>query len=144
MIQRIVDENYANECDKLLTMLIQDERQYDDSIDENFCVKDYFKNIIKLNDHILLGWIENNNVCGYIYLKPINENKKHGYLIDGLFVCYEYRNKKIATKLIKESINILDSISVDFVDIKVLADTLIARKLYEKFGFKDFKIHMRK
>ena len=49
MIIRVEDEKRADICDELLTKLIQDERQYDSSIDVNLKVKDYFKNIIKYN-----------------------------------------------------------------------------------------------
>ena len=54
MIIRVLDEEIANICDELLTKLIRDERKYDNSIDENFKVKDYFKNVIKNNDNVFL------------------------------------------------------------------------------------------
>lgn len=45
MLIRILDEIYANNCDALLTKLIQDEKQYNPFINENFIVKDYFKEV---------------------------------------------------------------------------------------------------
>ena len=48
MIIRVLDEERASTCDILLTKLIQDERQYDNSIDKDFVVNNYFKNIKKM------------------------------------------------------------------------------------------------
>ena len=138
------DEKRANICDELLTKLIQDERQYDDSIDENFIVKDYFKNIIKKENDILLCYEENNNVMGYIYLKAINNNNEKGYLIDGLYVEETYRNRGIATKLINEAIKVIKDTDSKFIDINVLANNLIAYKLYKSLGFNETKINLRK
>ena len=44
MVIRVLDDKKADQCDELLTKLIHDERQYDDSIDNDFVVNDYFKN----------------------------------------------------------------------------------------------------
>jgi hypothetical protein len=52
LIIRVLDDERANICDELLTKLIQDERKYDDSIEEGCVVKDYFKNIIKKHGSI--------------------------------------------------------------------------------------------
>ena len=54
MIIRVFDDKRAEVCDGLLTKLIQDERQYNKFIDEKFIVKDYFKNVIKDDNNILL------------------------------------------------------------------------------------------
>ena len=59
MIVRIIDELKANECDELLTKLIHDEKQYNAFINEEFIVKDYFKNVIKDEKNILLGYESN-------------------------------------------------------------------------------------
>ena len=131
MIRQVLDEKYASYCDILLTKLIQDESKYDDSINKSYTVKNYFKNIIKQKDHILLCYEENNYVVGYIYLKPIKCDNKTGYLVDGLYVEEEYRNKGIAKKLIIESLNRLSKINVEFIDINVLYDNVVAKKLYK-------------
>ena len=100
MVVRVFDEERANICDSLLTKLIQDERQYNSSIDKNFIVKDYFKNVIKNKDNILLCYEDEKIIKGYIYLKLITSDNMRGYLIDGLYVEEDYRNNGIATKLI--------------------------------------------
>lgn len=142
MIIRVLDEEKANICDNLLTKLIQDERQYDNSIDKDFIVKDYFKNTIKNKDNILLCYEEDNIIKGYIYLKPVVNDNTRGYLIDGLYVDLEYRNHGIATKLIENALTIITD--VDFIDINVMSQNIDAINLYKKFGFNEFKISLRK
>ena len=75
MIIKVLDEYKADKCDELLTKLIQDERQYDSYINENFIVKDYFKNIIKDKNNILLCYEENENIVGYTYFKYQNNEE---------------------------------------------------------------------
>ena len=144
MIIRVFDEERANICDNLLTKLIQDERQYDNSIDDSFVVKDYFKNVIKNKNNILLCYEEDTIIKGYIFFKIINTNNNNGYLIDGLYVIEEYRNNGIATKLLESGLNILNDTNVKFIDINVLSNNKSAINLYKKFGFNEFKISFRK
>lgn len=140
MIIRVMNEEKANYCDDLLTKLILDERQYDESIDPNVHVKDYFKNVIKDDKNILLCYEEDNSILGYIYLKYNNGE----YIIDGLYVEKEYRNKGIAKKLINEGLNILKEKSIKYVNINVLRDNEIAYNLYKELGFNEFKVNLRK
>ena len=142
MIIRVLDEERAGICDMLLTKLIQDERQYDNSIDKDFVVNNYFKNTIKNKNNILLCYEEDNIIKGYIYLKPVNSDNQKGYLIDGLYVDIAYRNNGIATKLIDNALTIIKD--VDFIDINVMSQNIDAINLYKKFGFNEFKISLRK
>ncbi|NLD78965.1 MAG: GNAT family N-acetyltransferase [Mollicutes bacterium] len=144
MVIRVLDEERANICDNLLTKLIQTERQYDDSIDENFVVKDYFKNVINNKDNILLCYEEDEIIKGYIYLKLVNNDNKKGYLIDGLYVDNEYRNNGIATKLIENALNVIKKTNISVVDINVMANNSVAINLYKRFGFNEFRISLRK
>ncbi|MGN1268326.1 MAG: hypothetical protein ACI4U0_02340, partial [Candidatus Aphodocola sp.] len=82
MIIRVDNINDCKICDDFLTLLIHDEKQYDETIDENFIVKDYFINVIKNKDNILLLYKENNIGIGYIFAK----RQENGYLLDGLYV----------------------------------------------------------
>ena len=144
MVIRVLDDERANICDILLTKLIQDERQYDKSIDKGFVVKDYFKNVIKNEENILLCYEENNIIKGYIYLKQIINNNKKGYLIDGLYVEELYRNKGIASKLIEKALNITKDNGIEVLEINVMSQNKKAIKLYKKYGFNEFKICFRK
>ena len=143
-IIRVKTENEASICDKLLTKLIQDERKYDSFINDNFIVKDYFKNVIKDENNILLAFEENKIIKGYIYLKYIETDGKAGYLIDGLYVLENYRNCGISKKLIEEALKILTNKNIEFIDINVMYQNELAKNIYKHFGFKNFKITMRK
>ena len=145
MIQRILNEEEANYCEGLgicnnqskLNELILDEKQYDDSIDDNSKVKDYYKNMIQNRDYYLLAYKEDNEIRGYLFLKKMDKI----FFIDALYVIKEYRRKGIATSLIKEAINIAGN---NPIDINVLYANNEAYNLYKKLGFNDFKITMRK
>ena len=144
MIVQVKDDNLAEKCDELLTKLIEDERKYNNKINEFFIVVDYFKNVINDDNNILLCYKIDENVVGYIFFKYINNIDGVGYLIDGLFVEEAYRNKGIAKSLISEGLKRIDSIKKDFIEIKVMANNKIAMKLYESFGFEILSIKLRK
>lgn len=118
MIKRVFNDNYALKCDMLLTKLIHDEKKYDDFVNTEFSVNNYFKNVIK--------------------------NNKKGYLIDGLYVIEEYRNRGIAKALIQYGLKMVNNSDIDFIDINVMAKNEIAIKLYKSFGFDLFSLKLRK
>lgn len=144
MIIRIIEEKDAKVCDELLTKLIRDESKYDKLISKDFKVQDYFKNVIKDRNNILLGYIIDNQIIGYTYLKYLANDNKKGYLIDGLYILENYRGQGYAKKILKYALNLLENKSLDFIDINVLGANEKARNLYKLLGFKDFKITMRK
>lgn len=130
MIIKVNSYDDCKICDEFLTLLIQDERKYDNTIDANFVVKDYFMNMIN-KENILLLYKKNNINLGYIFGKKINNE----YLIDGLYVDINYRNKGIATKLIKEIIKEIYLLGNYQVFINVIKENKIAVNLYENIGF---------
>ncbi len=84
------------------------------------------------------------------FLKEIEfiiDNKKVGYLkylliydrmeIDSLFVLEEYRNQKIATKLMAYLISIAIDNHVLNITLEVRISNEIARNLYKEFGFRE-------
>ena len=117
-------------CDNFLTLLIQDERKYDTTIDEKFVVKDYFINMIN-NQNILLLYKSENKPIGYIFAKKIDDK----YLIDGLYIDINFRNKGIATKLIKVIIKEIYSLGDYEIFINVLKENKVAVNLYKNIGF---------
>lgn len=117
-------------CDNFLTLLIQDERKYDNTIDEKFVVKDYFINMIN-NQNILLLYKKENKPIGYIFAKKIDDK----YLIDGLYVDFNFRNNGIATKLIKEIIKDIYLLGDYKIFINVLKKNKVAVNLYKNIGF---------
>ena len=117
-------------CDNFLTLLIQDERKYDTTIDEKFVVKDYFINMIN-NQNLLLLYKKENKPIGYIFAKKIDDK----YLIDGLYIDINFRNKGIATKLIKVIIKEIYSLGNYKIFINVLKKNKVAVNLYKNIGF---------
>ena len=117
-------------CDNFLTLLIQDERKYDTTIDEKFVVKDYFINMIN-NQNILLLYKNENKPIGYIFAKKIDDK----YLIDGLYIDINFRNKGIAKKLIKVIIKEIYSLGDYKIFINVLKKNKVAVNLYKNIGF---------
>lgn len=117
-------------CDNFLTLLIQDERKYDTTIDEKFVVKDYFINMIN-NQNILLLYKNENKPIGYIFAKKIDDK----YLSDGLYIDINFRNKGIAKKLIKVIIKEIYSLGDYEIFINVLKENKVAVNLYKNIGF---------
>lgn len=117
-------------CDNFLTLLIQDERKYDTTIDEKFVVKDYFINMIN-NQNILLLYKSENKPIGYIFAKKIDDK----YLIDGLYIDINFINKGIAKKLIKVIIKEIYSLGDYEIFINVLKENKVAVNLYKNIGF---------
>ena len=130
MIIKVNNINDCNICDEFLTLLIQDERKYDNTIDENFVVSNYFINMIK-GQNIILLYKKENKPIGYIFAKKIDDK----YLIDGLYVDINFRNKGIATKLIKEIIREIYLLGDYEIFINVLKKNKVAVNLYNKLGF---------
>ena len=140
MIIRVENVDDCKTCDNFLTLLIHDEKQYDETIDENFVVKDYFVNVIKNKDNILLLYKEGNNSIGYVFAKRVDD----GYLLDGLYVDINFRNRGIAHKLLNEAIKLTSSYNIY---IKVLKENKVAYNIYKSLGFKikeenDLKYYM--
>ena len=130
MIIKVNSINDCKICDNFLTLLIQDERKYDTTIDEKFVVKDYFINMIN-NQNILLLYKNENKPIGYIFAKKIDDK----YLIDGLYIDINFRNKGIATKLIKEIIKEIYLLGDHEIFINVLKKNKVAVNLYKNIGF---------
>ena len=131
MIIRVENLDDCKTCDNFLTLLIHDEKQYDETIDENFIVKDYFVNVIKNKDNILLLYKEGNNSIGYMFAKRVDE----GYLLDGLYVLENFRNKGIARKLLNEIIKEINLNGEYKISINVLKENAVAYNLYKSLGF---------
>ena len=85
----------------------------------------------KNKDNILLLYKENNIGIGYIFAK----RQENGYLLDGLYVNEDFRNKGIARKLLDEVIKEILLIGDYKIFINVLKENVVAYNLYKSFGF---------
>lgn len=147
IIKKLDNDIEAIQCDNLLTKLVHSEKEFNNNIDTNFVVKDYFKNLYTKNNNAIFVAKEDDKVIGYIYIKAITSDDgpelNNVALIDGLYVLEEYRNQKIATKLISEAKSWAKEKDILYVTLNVLCDNLVARKLYYKEGFEEYSMTLR-
>ncbi len=125
---RIATKKDADNLDKLLTKLIDDERQYDPSL-ETIIVSDFYINYINDDTRYLYLCEEENKIVGYTYLIKNEDNVK----IDALYVEEEYRNQGIATNLINEAVHYAKLNNKKYITINVLENNLKAKSLYSKY-----------
>ena len=140
-IKQVTNVVDADRCDELLTKLIQDERQYNDTIDDNYIVTNHFNQMLDDENIIILAYYINNIIVGYILIRRTSNNT---CLLDGLYVEKEYRNKGIGKSLLTEAISRIKNMNVRYVDINVMYNNKIAKHIYEKLGFVGYEIKMRK
>lgn len=123
----------AKTLDRLLTLLIEDEKNYDNKV-ESVIVKDFYINYINDPSKYFYLCEDNNKVVAYIYSKKENSNLK----IDALYVLQDYRNKGIASKLIDNVISYAKENNFKTISINVLEKNIKAKNLYCKY-FKLYK-----
>ena len=140
-IKQVTNVVDADRCDELLTKLIHDERQYNDTIEDNYIVTNHFNKMLDDENIIILAYYINKTIVGYILIRKMANNT---CLLDGLYVEKEYRNKGIGTSLLKEAISRIKNMNVKYVDINVMYNNIIAKHIYEKLGFVGYEIKMRK
>ena len=140
-IKQVTNVVDADRCDELLTKLIQDERQYNDTIDDNYIVTNHFNQMLDDENIIILAYYINKTIVGYILIRRTSNNT---CLLDGLYVEKEYRNKGIGKSLLTEAISRIKNMNIKYVDINVMYNNIIAKHIYEKLGFVGYEIKMRK
>lgn len=140
-VKLVITNEDANKCDKLLNKLVLDERKYDNSISEDTKIFNYFKYMIRQKYNFLLGYYIDNNIVGYTFIKGVD---KETALLDGLYVEEEYRNRGIATELITTAFKICKNNKIKYLDVNVMYENKEAKKLYNKFGFENLRIGLRK
>ena len=140
-IKQVTNVVDANRCDELLTKLIQDERQYNDTIDENYIVTNHFNKMLNDENIIIQVYYINKIIVGYILIRRTDNNT---CLLDGLYVEKEYRNKGIGKSLLTEAILRIKNMNIKYIDINVMYHNIIAKHIYEKLGFVEYEIKMRK
>lgn len=140
-VKLVITNEDANKCDKLLNKLVLDERKYDNSISEDAKILNYFKYMIRQKYNFLLGYYIDNNIVGYAFIKGID---KETALLDGLYVEEEYRNKGIATELIKTAFETCKNNKIKFLDVNVMYQNKEVQSLYNKLGFVNLRIGLRK
>ena len=138
---REANKNDANVLDNLLSLLIQDEKKYDDNISPILMILDYYRNFIGKENNIFYVYEIDNEVVGYVYAKIKKDTTmvNDSALIDALYVKEEYRNQHIAKNLLETIINKIKENNISIIEINVMYENTVAKHLYESLGFKTFK-----
>ena len=144
IIKEVETKEELNKCDEFLNKLIQDEKKYNDNINDNNKIENYYEKVLNDNNKLFIAL--DKNVVGYIFIKISDPNKnaeiyKEAF-IDALYVEEEYRNKGIATSLIGKAKDYAKSMGAKKISISVISVNETALKLYYKVGFKDFSYRL--
>ena len=148
IIKKVDNTEDANECNKLVTKLVNSESKYDNNLRSDYIVKNYFENLYNNeNSSLFVAKSDDNMVVGYAFCKITTNDEgpfiNHVALIDGLYVDEEYRHQGIATKLIEECKKWALQIGAGIIELNVTCANTNAINLYQKIGFKDFERKMR-
>lgn len=129
----------VKEINSLLTDLIQDERQYDENINKNYTVKDYYEQFFEKKDScIIVAKDENNNILGYGFGFILDYGNVYNNKIaqlDAVYIKPEYRKKGIARQIIKYFTEWSKRNKVSYIELKVCNNNSKAIELYEREGF---------
>lgn len=132
----------------MLTSLIQDERKkYDNNINENYKVKNFYEQYIENENMCILVAKGNETILGYVYGFVQDNGSLYNNKVaqlDALFVKEQYRGNGIAKSLMKEFINWAEEKGVAYIELSVCKDNSDAINLYENEGFCIDKILLRK
>lgn len=139
----------ADDCDKLLTKLINFESNLDKEINGNYVVSNFYERALNKDDTLILLAKENNEAIAFIiaYKKFAKGTTYNHYIvsIDGLFVEEKYRRKGIGKKLINMASSWAKEKYVDVcLEIDYINTNLPAEKLYKSLGFETIRCSLRK
>lgn len=141
IIKKVDNKEEANYCDKLLSLLIQDEKKYNENIKDDYIVSNWYQNLYDKKNNALFIVLDNNSIVGYIYVKIITSDngpeKEQEASISGLYVISEYRRKGIATSLIKEVKKWCLKKDIKYINLSVLSKNEAALNLYNKESFNE-------
>ena len=132
----------AETLNHLLTLLIQDEKQYDDSINEDFVVTDFYEHYVEDKEKCILVAEEKNNIVGYLYgyiksIDPTINNKTS--VLDALYIDEFFRDKGIANELINNFKLWSKENNINKIEVSVCSKNTKAKHIYNKHGFKIVK-----
>lgn len=132
----------AKVLDNLLTMLIQDEKNYDNNINENFVVNNFYKTKINQDKICMFVAESNNQIIGYIYGYILDNDAvclNIGSKLDALYIIEEYRNLGIGKRLLEEFKKWSKDNNATYIEVNVLTKNINAYNLYKRANFKEVK-----
>lgn len=131
------NENNVTIANELLTKLIKEERKYVENVKEDFAITKNYEEIYQNEDNCLYFAFINNEIIGYLFGYIINDyiNKSPVAKLDALYIIENYRNMKVATKLIEEFKKWCQKNNITYINVTVWQDNIVAKHLYLKHGF---------
>lgn len=147
IIKEVTQLEEVNKCNEFLKELVKDEKRFNDNIDDNAQINNYYENFYKIENNKLFIAKENENIIGYIFIKITNPKQNAEIykeaLIDALYVEKEYRNKGVATQLINKAKEFSKEKDAKKISINVIKDNENALNLYHKLGFEEFSFRLK-
>ena len=96
------------------------------------------------DDSFTLGAFFGNTLCGVVSFERDGKNReklKHKGILFRMYVSNDYRGKGISKMLIQELLNKVTSLKdIERINLTVIENNEIAKKIYEKIGFTTFAI----
>ena len=143
----VIREIFDTEIDvvnNLLNKLIKDEQKYDNNINYDYVVKEYYQN--KIDDSVIFVATKENEIVaylfGYIVDSPVYINKKA--ILDALYVEETHRQKGIAKKMITIFEEWCKKKNIDIIEVTVCSQNNNSYNLYKRNGFDIIKHIMYK
>ncbi len=143
----VIREIFDTEIDvvnNLLNKLIKDEKKYDNNINYDYVVKEYYQN--KIDDSVIFVATKENEIVaylfGYIVDSPVYINKKA--ILDALYVEETHRQKGIAKKMITIFEEWCKKKNIDIIELTVCSQNNNSYNLYKRNGFDIIKHIMYK
>ena len=139
---RLAKEEDAKTLNWLLTLLVRDEKQYDDSIDETFVVTSMYEYYINDKTRFIMVALDDDKIVGYLYgfiKNPNDAYQERVAKLDALFVRAEYRHMGIAKHLITLFQEWVSDNDIKLMEVSVCSANTFAKKLYLELGFNPFK-----
>jgi len=130
----------AKDLNHFLTLLIKDEKKYDDNINGNCVINEMYENLIEMeNNCCLVIKNENRQNCGYLF--GFICNKGDAYIkktaqLDAMYVLEEYRKNGLGVALVEEFKKWAKEKEVKIIQLTVCDQNINACSLYEKNGFR--------
>lgn len=147
-IEQVNNKNDALECNKLLEKLIQSESKFNNNIDQEFKVNNWFENFYNENTNAIFIAKNNEKIIGYVYVQITSVDdgpmKNKEALIDGLYIEEDYRTQGISKILMNKAEEWAKENGVKYLYVNVLEGNSRAVNLYKKLNFNSFEMKLKK
>ena len=145
-------ERHITELATLQKMYMEYHAKLDDyfTFEEDAGVRwiEYMKKFLKEKNNIVLIAVEKQAIIGYmtasIYTRrPIYKIKKVGLIGDN-FVLPKYRRKGVLSRMLEETLSLMKSNGVEYVEHPIAAKNRLGRTVWRKKGFEDMTIFTKR